>query len=169
MGQSPLRERVRVRAMTPGQPRGPGLPRHFTVAVFVVHEGRVLLHFHPKLGIWLPPGGHIEPNELPDEAAVREVEEETGVHAELAGEKALPIAYPVQLVRPAGIQVENIPPDHQHIDLVYFAKPILGHHEITPAYAEQDHVGWYDPEELSSLGVSEEVQAWVAKALAAVG
>ncbi len=29
--------------------------RRFTVAVFVVWEGKVLLHFHRKLGIWLPP------------------------------------------------------------------------------------------------------------------
>lgn len=65
-----------------------GIPRHFTVAVFVVHEGRVLLNVHPKLGIWLPPGGHIELNELPDEAAVREVQEETGVQAELVGNRA---------------------------------------------------------------------------------
>lgn len=144
-------------------------PRHFTVAVFVVHEGRVLLHFHPKLGIWLPPGGHIEPNELPDEAAVREVEEETGVLAQLVGERALPIAYPTQLVVPAGIQLENIPPDHQHIDFVYFARPLPNGHTIDPKYAEQDHVGWYDPEEMETLGVSEEVRAWVAKALAATG
>ena len=44
------------------------LTREFTVAVFVVHDDRVLLHFHRKLSLWLPPGGHIEPNELPDEA-----------------------------------------------------------------------------------------------------
>jgi 8-oxo-dGTP pyrophosphatase MutT (NUDIX family) len=59
--------------------------RHFTVAVFVVWEGKVLLHRHRKLGMWLPPGGHIEEGELPDEAAVREVWEETGVRVELAG------------------------------------------------------------------------------------
>ncbi len=29
--------------------------RHFTVAVFVVWKGKVLLHFHRKLGMWLPP------------------------------------------------------------------------------------------------------------------
>lgn len=145
------------------------VPRHFTVAVFVVHEGRVLLHYHHKLAIWLPPGGHIEPHELPDEAAVREVQEETGVQAELVGNRALPIDYPSQLIVPAGIQLENIPPDHQHIDLVYFAHPVPGHHTIDPEYAEQDRVGWYDPEELESLGVSEEVRAWVAKALAAMG
>ena len=50
-------------------PIAPGaVLRHFTVAVFVVSAGHVLLHYHRKLGRWLPPGGHIEDNELPDEA-----------------------------------------------------------------------------------------------------
>ena len=47
--------------------------RHFTVAVFVVWEGKVLLHLHRKLGMWLPSGGHVERDEIPDNAAVREV------------------------------------------------------------------------------------------------
>src|SRR5437660_12433601 len=102
----------------PGQ-----LLRHFTVAVFVVHHERVLLHYHRKLGKWLPPGGHIEDNELPDDAAVREVLEETGIRARLVGGRGLPISRPVQLVVPAGIQVESIYPGHEHIDLVYFARP----------------------------------------------
>ena len=58
------------------------LTRDFTVAVFVVHDHRVLLHFHQKLDRWLPPGGHIEANELPDEAAVREVMEETSLEVD---------------------------------------------------------------------------------------
>jgi ADP-ribose pyrophosphatase YjhB (NUDIX family) len=142
--------------------------REFTVAVFVVHEGRVLLHRHKKLGLWLPPGGHIEPNELPDEAAVREVEEETGVVAELVGERALPIAYPAQLVVPAGIQVEDIEPGHQHIDLVYLARPVPGRHVVDPECAERDLAGWYHLEELEKFGVNEEVRAWCAKAVSAV-
>ena len=32
----------------------------FTVAIFVVQEGRVLLIHHRKLDRWLPLGGHIE-------------------------------------------------------------------------------------------------------------
>src|SRR4028119_1540524 len=62
-----------------------GRGRHFAVAVFVVQDGKVLLHWHRKLGMWLPPGGHIEPDELPDEAAARAGLEETGVEVELAG------------------------------------------------------------------------------------
>src|SRR2546423_7272945 len=104
-------------------PIAPGqVLRHFTVAVFVVHDGRVLLHYHRKLGKWLPPGGHIEANELPDDAAVREVLEETGIRARLVGGTGLPahVVAPRQLTVPAGIQVEDIYRGHQHIDLVYF-------------------------------------------------
>ena len=63
--------------------------RDFTVAVFVVWQGCVLLHPHRKLGLWLPPGGHIEANELPDEAAVREVLEESGVRIVLESRPAI--------------------------------------------------------------------------------
>ena len=69
--------------------------RHFTVAVFVQWEGKILLHFHRKLGMWLPPGGHIEQGELPDNAAVREVLEETGSEVELVGERREDVEDPV--------------------------------------------------------------------------
>jgi len=141
--------------------------RHFTVAVFVVREGKVLLHWHRKLGMWLPPGGHIESGELPDEAALREVFEETGVRCELVGERREDIADPVQLHRPAGVQLENIAPGHQHIDLIYFAKP----HE--PAEIEDefsgDKVGWYGPEDWDGMRVNAEVRGWCERALEALG
>ncbi|OUM98062.1 MAG: NUDIX hydrolase [Firmicutes bacterium ZCTH02-B6] len=137
--------------------------RDFTVATFVVHEGRVLLLYHRRLGMWLPPGGHIEPNELPDEAAVREVYEETGIRVELVGERALPVEYPRQLVRPRGVQLERIAPGHEHIDLVYFARPV-GSVEIRPNH-EATQVGWYGPEELAQLPLTEEIRLWVELAL----
>src|SRR5919204_293822 len=122
-------------------PIAPGeVLRHFTVAVFVVHDDRVLLHFHRKLGKWLPPGGHIDPNELPDEAAVREVLEETGIHCELVAESGVAVESPRQLARPEGIQLESIAPGHEHIDLIYFARPIGGAIAESP---ECDNAGWY--------------------------
>lgn len=143
------------------------LTREFTVAVFVVHEDRVLLHHHRKLSLWLPPGGHIEPNELPDDAAVREVAEETGVRAVLIGERALALDYPQQLVRPAGIQLEDIAPGHQHIDLVYFAVPATGGEAIAAPELCEPGTGWYALDELRTLGANEEVQSWAARAVAA--
>src|ERR671921_2946421 len=140
--------------------------RHFTVAVFVVWEGKVLLHLHRRLGMWLPPGGHIENDELPDDAAVREVLEETGIRVRLVGERREDVEGPVQLHRPPGVQLENIGPGHQHIDLIYFAKP-SGSTEIQEAFSG-DRVGWYGPEDWSSMAVNAAVRGWCQKALSAL-
>ncbi|RLS89050.1 MAG: NUDIX domain-containing protein, partial [Planctomycetota bacterium] len=51
----------------------------FTVAVFVVHEKKVLVIHHKKLDKWLPLGGHIELDEDPEQAALRETLEESGL------------------------------------------------------------------------------------------
>lgn len=133
--------------------------------MFVVHDARVLLHFHRKLGKWLPPGGHIEDDELPDDAALREVLEETGLHVRLVGGRGLPVDYPTQLVIPAGIQVEDIYAGHQHIDLVYFAVPAAGA-ALDPELSARDQVGWYGAHELAALGANDEIQAWARRALA---
>jgi 8-oxo-dGTP pyrophosphatase MutT (NUDIX family) len=140
--------------------------RDFTVAVFVVDAGRILLHEHAKLGKWLPPGGHIEPNELPDVAALREVAEETGLAVRLVGECGLPRDYPgqpVQLVVPAGIQVEFIAPGHEHIDLIYFAVPEDPSAPVDPAFL------WLSLDELATHPASDEIRDWCARAVAEVG
>lgn len=144
--------------------------RHFTVATFVIdaagEEPRVLLLFHRKLEMWLPPGGHVDENELPDQAAVREVWEETGVEVELVGEKALPLdkpGCPRQLVVPRGIQLEDIAPGHQHIDLVYFARPVAPGSEVRKN-RESDRAGWYTKPEAETLPLTEEMRMWVEKA-----
>ncbi|MGH2447110.1 MAG: NUDIX hydrolase [Chloroflexota bacterium] len=101
--------------------------RHFTATTFVVYNGKVLLHRHPRQQIWLPPGGHIERDELPDEAALREVREETGLAVILssagqADELARDMGTAV-VAQPAYILVEQINQHHQHIDFVYQAIP----------------------------------------------
>jgi 8-oxo-dGTP pyrophosphatase MutT (NUDIX family) len=142
------------------------LTRDFTVAVFVLHRDHVVLHRHRKLGIWLPPGGHIEPNELPDEAARREVIEETGLEVELVGERGIGTDYPgepVQLVRPEGIQLETIGPGHEHIDLIYFARPVGV--DALPSLAEG--MSWVSEADLDTLELTSEVRYWCHRAFAA--
>jgi ADP-ribose pyrophosphatase YjhB (NUDIX family) len=138
-----------------------------TVATFVVDGERVLLLFHAKLRMWLPPGGHVEPNELPDDAAVREVLEETGVACELIGERAPQIGRPVQLVRPEGVQLEPIAPGHEHVDLVYFAVPRDGSATICDS-PECEKAGWYQLAELATMGVNDEIAAWCERAVETV-
>lgn len=140
--------------------------RDFTVAVFVVNRGRILLHEHRKLGKWLPPGGHIEPNELPDVAALREVDEEAGIAVRLVGGRGLPRDYPgqpVQLVVPAGIQVEFIAEGHEHIDLVYFAVPVDPDAPIHPDFR------WLSPDALSAHSITDEIRDWCKRAIREVG
>lgn len=137
--------------------------REFTVAVFVVAQGRVLLLRHAKLDKWLPPGGHIEEGEIPDEAARREVREEAGIEVSLVGERALPIDDPKQLVIPKGVQLETIAPGHEHIDLVYFARPV-GETRLKKN-SESLAIGWFSREELARLDLTDEIRLWTEKAL----
>lgn len=103
------------------------IERHLTATGFVVHQGRILLHWHRKNQLWLPFGGHIEPNEDPVQTALREIEEECGLQAELLcppatfGVRNLPVvAAPVIiLIEPTTDGVR----EHQHIDLIYFCRP----------------------------------------------
>jgi 8-oxo-dGTP pyrophosphatase MutT (NUDIX family) len=104
--------------------------RHFTATGFVVRPGETLLHWHRRLKQWMPPGGHIEENEDPLQAVLREVREETGITAEVFATAApLPFDYPEHVPAPYAILVEDIPgpgEPHKHIDLIYFCRPVDG-------------------------------------------
>lgn len=138
------------------------ITRDFTVAVFVVWQSQVLLHEHRKLGKWLPPGGHIEAFELPDEAAIREVLEEAGVKIQLMVSDKLEFVpesdSPQQLIRPRGIQLEGISAGHEHIDLIYFARPETGYDGLIAS--EDKPFVWCNAVQLETLPLGNEVRAW---------
>ena len=83
--------------------------RHFTATGFVVDSGAVLLHWHPKVLAWLPPGGHIEINEDPVEAVLREVFEETGLKVKILSIRdRLDFVDPIQIEAPFIIMLEKL-------------------------------------------------------------
>jgi len=62
----------------------------YTAGGILIHDKKVLLIKHKKLGIWLNPGGHIDEGELPHQAAEREFFEETGVKVRAVDAFSLP-------------------------------------------------------------------------------
>lgn len=121
--------------------------RHFTATTVVVHRGRVLLHRHKKLGMWLPVGGHIDRDELPHEAALREVTEETGLTVELYNpDPPIDFGDAHQLMRPMHILLENINQFHQHIDFIYYATAHSD--DFTPEDGDNEAMKWFTHEEL---------------------
>ncbi len=165
------------RSQSAGAPKREAMAvtRHFTVAVFVVSGCRTLLFYHRSHNMWLPPGGHIEPDETPDDAAVREVFEETGLEVVLVGERGLPLDQPAQLITPEGVQLEIIgsPSDnHQHIDLIYFAALRPGQYadrlELDLDSHEVVEAGWYSSSDVMRMDLAEDVRMWALRALQVV-
>ena len=107
-------------------------PTHVTGSAVVVGPAGVLLHLHKRLGMWLQPGGHLEPGETPWVAARREAEEETGLAFE-----PWPSTPPlVHLdVHPGG-------GGHIHLDLRYLLV-VTGDDTPRPAAGESQEVRWF--------------------------
>jgi 8-oxo-dGTP pyrophosphatase MutT (NUDIX family) len=100
----------------------------FTVGVLVVYQDKVLLRLHEKYHIWLDVGGHVELDEDPNQAAIREVKEEVGLDIVLwDGNKKFQEVFTSkydhrELIPPVAMNRHNISETHEHIDMVYFAK-----------------------------------------------
>jgi 8-oxo-dGTP pyrophosphatase MutT (NUDIX family) len=96
----------------------------FTASVFVVNDEKVLLRKHDKFQIWLGVGGHIELDENPNQAAIREVKEEVGLEVELISSKEIPkydLSNFTELIPPEYMNFHTINEEHCHCDMVFFA------------------------------------------------
>src|SRR5205814_1537626 len=139
----------------------------FTVAIFVVHDGKILLIHHRKLNKWLPLGGHIELDEDPEQAALREAREECGFDVELLGERP-PTTGPGTraLIGPRYLDIHRISDTHEHIGMIYWARPKDGTVCLSPA--EHHAIQWCGPDDLEVLqpALSEAVRWYCLQSLA---
>jgi len=141
---------------------------HFTATGFVFNENdEILMIKHKKLGVWLPPGGHIDENELPCEAVLREILEETGVKAKVitaAQDTGVP-ACAYELPLPMEILLEDIEGTglHNHIDMIYLC--LAENSILKPQENEVDGIGWFAPAAIMGLNTFDNVRNSVQKAV----
>jgi acetyl-CoA carboxylase carboxyl transferase subunit beta len=124
-------------------------------AVVIDDAGRVLLIRRakpPRVGAWTLPGGHIEPGETPEQAALREVLEETGVAC------AVVCALGVVLVAGEGFSYAV----HEHLLVPIGSTRLVAADDAAEAR-------WVDEAELSSMGLRVEVTRVIAIARRAKG
>ena len=108
---------------------------HVTGSAIVTGPRGVVLLRHKRLGLWLQPGGHIDPGETPWEAAMREAEEETGLAVRFVGPSDDEVPRPVHVdVHPGGR-------GHTHLDLRYLVDG--GDADPDPPVGESQEIGWF--------------------------
>ncbi len=111
------------------------MKRIFSAGGIVVRDGKVLVTQHSKHKGWDFPKGHIETGESKEQAAVREVEEETGVKA--------------QIIEKVGQTEYFYYEDKQKVlkTVVFFLMKFLEQGEATTAF-EVSGMEWLDPDEV---------------------
>jgi 8-oxo-dGTP pyrophosphatase MutT (NUDIX family) len=128
-----------------------------------------LIH-HRKLDKWLPLGGHIELDEDPEQAALREAKEESGLEVELIGERP-PTTEPGTraLIGPRFLDIHRINDTHEHIGLIYWARPKGGAVEL--AVEEHHDIRWCTSAELDTVQppMSDAVKWYCRKAISEIG
>lgn len=109
-------------------------PVHVTGSAIVIGPRGVVLLRHKRLGLWLQPGGHVDPGETPWDGALREAHEETGLDVSFAGSGA----GGAQLVH---VDVHPGGRGHTHLDLRYLVDG--GVADPTPPKGESQEIGWF--------------------------
>ncbi len=148
------------------------IPSHFTASGLVLGANHILLVNHKRIGAWVPPGGHIEIAEMPHEAAIREVFEETGIDVEIISESIPNTEDPDAffLYNPLCLQsvkaIEN-GSEYYHIDIVYlccpkglFSKLLTGNYQILPKIntTESHDARWIALSDIANFNLAKNVK-----------
>ena len=121
-------------------------PLHYVASVLIIDNNKLLLLKQTKSKYWLLPGGHIDDNELPHEAAVREVKEETNLDIEILQVADEGARTPIVTPLPVPFAMRLLPcRDKKDIDFTFTAKIVGGELKIDD---ESEEAKWFTKEEL---------------------
>lgn len=119
----------------------PDIPNKHLVSYFCLFDSQsnsILLVEHKKSGLWLPSGGHVEPNEDPIVAAKRECFEELGIQAKFLFDKPIFITSTITVGATAG---------HTDVSLWYV---LNGHLDMELIYDKEEFesIKWFKLDEI---------------------
>lgn len=140
----------------------------FTVQLFIVYEDKVLLRLHEKFDEWLGVGGHIELDEDPIQAALREAREEVGLQVAIPGAPAQRGDDWTSLPPPAFMNRHRISDTHEHIGMEYFAlatTDVL----IIPDTHEKAECRWCTRQDLDAMNLEPHIKEYALAALDTLG
>ena len=123
--------------------------RYYTASVYIKYNQKVLLHRNKRLGMIIPVGGQIEENELPQDAAIREVKEETGLDVKILNneDKLLEFSDSNELIKPVHIMLEEVSVGHQCVDFIFYG--IVDTNELFPQDGETKELMWLSESEIN--------------------
>jgi 8-oxo-dGTP pyrophosphatase MutT (NUDIX family) len=138
-----------------------------TVEVFIVYNGMVLLRKHDKYKIWLSIGGHVELDEDPTQAAIREVKEEVGLDVVL-DDRLLPSTENTdtyrELIPPRFLNRHRINAAHEHVCMTYFARS-ESDTVLNQESEKSDEMRWFRMEDLEDPELTDHVRLYAQTAL----
>lgn len=145
----------------------------FTVETFIVFNRKVLLRIHEKFHIWLSVGGHVELDEDPNEAAIREVKEEVGLDIELHKQSRANFNEKNyrDLIPPVFLSRNRPSPTHEHVTMIYFATTKSDQTRQPDNHEKSAELRWFTKEELEACTdarLPENVRYYALAALAAL-
>jgi len=144
----------------------------FSADVFIVYKNKVLLRMHDKLNMWLVPGGHVELDETPNAAAVREAKEEVGLDIYLISPRPMALSINderfTELVPPWYTNIHKINETHQHISMVYFATSDTDLIAESASEHERAECRWVSPEEIATIDLVPNMRFYAREALKAL-
>lgn len=123
------------------------------IAGYIIHQNKTLLIHHKKLDIWLPVGGHIDKNETPDQALLREIKEEIDIDVKILNKSDMPLDENTKynLATPFCVNVHSVG-DHNHCCLFYICKAV--NPEQLKINNELKDFKWFTKDDLNNNSVS---------------
>jgi 8-oxo-dGTP pyrophosphatase MutT (NUDIX family) len=138
----------------------------YTVEVFIVYKNKVLLRMHDKHNIWLSVGGHIELDEDPVTAAIREVKEEVGLEIKIVESTKIPEDVNYKgLINPKFLGMHKVNDVHSHIVFVYFATSNTDQIIDSVNEHEKSETCWCTMEEIKEMDLRPNIKFYASEAL----